>query len=257
MNILNIRKKSGGQVVLIVLLASAVLLTLGLSVSKKATTDVKIDTDQELLKKAFNSAESGIDYFLGTGKTNYTETKSTVKVDVKSVGVSASIDSGTKISSGNPFLFWLVDHFPNGDIGASYYKGTVNLCADSSFNGALKIDYYYNDGSSYKVLTRVYNTGTNTVIGAIQDGFNSIKCITLTDLLNGNSLLLAVMPIGDQTKLTLNNGGLGQDFPLQGQDITSTGNVGGVNSQVKVSKRYKVPSFMLNSITAGGSVLNQ
>jgi hypothetical protein len=36
MNLIKIKKQSGGQIVLIVLLASAVLLTLGLSTSKKS-----------------------------------------------------------------------------------------------------------------------------------------------------------------------------------------------------------------------------
>jgi len=48
-----------GQVVLMVLLASALILTLGLSASRQATVETKIDTDQEMLKKAFNAAISG------------------------------------------------------------------------------------------------------------------------------------------------------------------------------------------------------
>ncbi|MDD2482862.1 MAG: hypothetical protein PHE71_01085 [Candidatus Shapirobacteria bacterium] len=53
-----------GQIAIIVLLASAILLTLGMSASRKTVTDTKVDTDEELLKEAFNTAESGINNYL-------------------------------------------------------------------------------------------------------------------------------------------------------------------------------------------------
>ena len=52
-----------GQVVLMVLLASALVLVLGLSAAKQATIETNFDTAQEFLKKAFNAAESGIEYY--------------------------------------------------------------------------------------------------------------------------------------------------------------------------------------------------
>ena len=50
-------KNSAGQVAIIVLLVSAVMLTMGLSMSRKESIDIKIDTNDELLKKAFDAAE--------------------------------------------------------------------------------------------------------------------------------------------------------------------------------------------------------
>lgn len=75
-------KSEKGQIALIVLLVSAITMTIGLSLSRKTVTETKIQTDQELLKQAFNTAESGVDYYLGTGKTEYTAPDEKSKADV-------------------------------------------------------------------------------------------------------------------------------------------------------------------------------
>jgi Tfp pilus assembly protein PilX len=72
-NIKLIDKRESGQVALIVLIVSAVVLTLGLSTSKRTVTENKITTEEGLLKEAFNVAESGIEYYLSTGSTAYTD----------------------------------------------------------------------------------------------------------------------------------------------------------------------------------------
>jgi hypothetical protein len=71
--------------------------------------------------------------------------------------------------------------------------------------------------------------------------------------LAGNTpLLVAVKPIGFATKMAM----LGNaNFPVQGEEITSTGTVGNDISQVvKIFNQYQVPVFMLDSITAAGNV---
>ena len=57
-----IRQK--GQVALIVLVISALALTLGLSLSDKIRSGVKISKDDELLQKAFDAAESTLEIIM-------------------------------------------------------------------------------------------------------------------------------------------------------------------------------------------------
>ena len=73
-----INKNSKGQIALVILVISAIVMTIGLSVSKKTVVETKITTDEEQLKQAFNAAESGIDNYLGTGRKTFTASDSKV-----------------------------------------------------------------------------------------------------------------------------------------------------------------------------------
>jgi hypothetical protein len=263
------KRKSKGQIVLVVLLASAVLMTLGLSASKKAVTDTKIDTDEELLKQAFNTAESGVDYYLATGSTAYSapDGKSVAQVDVIPVGGGTTLSSDGLVLANNTFLFWLIDHDTNGNVSTSGYDGDkLDICVGNSFSKALKIDFFYKNGGSYSVTRLGYNFNgdvAQTVQGfTIKSGAGG--CIPEVAM-SGQPLLIAATPIGGSTSLTLRDRSTTgvHNFPLQGEEITSLGRTGditnssGVNSQVKVMNRYKVPAFMLDAITAGNSVLSK
>jgi len=255
MNSLDIRKKSGGQIALIVLLASAVLLTLGLSTSKKATVDTRVDTDQELLKQAFNTAESGVDYYLSTGTTSYTTSdgKSQANVTVSNIGGGANLVSDGLVLQNNTFLFWLVDHTTTGEIGSSGYSGdNLKIAVDSGFNKALKVDYFYKKvDDTFGVDRFVYNFNGGSVVTGASSVTSGVNEVSMTKI--GTPYLIAVTPIGGPTNIALSGS---ENFPLQGEELTSVGTAVGVNSQVKVNNRYKVPSFMLDAITANGSVLS-
>lgn len=256
-----------GQVSLIVLLVSAVAMTVGLSVSRKTITETKIETDEELLKQAFNAAESGIDYYLGTGTTRYVapDDKTTADIKVQDIGGGETISSDGLILDKNNMFFWLVNHNDNGSIGNVFYGGNfVDICVDSDFNKALKIDYYYKDGTDFKVLRKGYNfdAGNLTVSGFLPKGNSPAGCTNGVRLnLVASSLLVVVKPISGNTNISL-VGQTGFSLPLQGVEISSTGRAGdlstsGVNRTVKVLNRYKVPSFLLETITASGNVTSQ
>ncbi len=245
-------KQQTGQVVLMVLLASALILTLGLSASKQATVETKIETDQELLKKAFNAAESGIEYYLGTGNTTYnTESdEGSASLSTKTVGDSETLSSDEMILNGSFAYFWLVNHTENGDIGSTYYSDSssqLKIC--NGHNGEagetkFKLSYYYKSGEVY---------GVRNVEAETSGG-----CVSNFDLnVDGSqvdSLLLSVMPIGGDSVMIEISGGT--KFPIQGEEISSTGVVSGVNNTVRVVNKYVVPEFMLEAVSSGGDVSN-
>ena len=236
-----------GQVVLMVLLASALILTLGLSASRQATVETKIDTDQEMLKKAFNAAESGIEHYFGTGSTKYTgdDIQGSANLSVTSFGDSQKLSFNYVTLPGGTEYFWLVDRLTDGTLGTSYYSTnnpSISICDRDGKTGKYKISYFYLSGATY---TRTNQTLDTDSTGCIAGNFN---------LSAGRSLLLTVTPIGFASKIQL---GGSTNFPIQGEEISSTGMVSGVNNTVTILNRYEIPTFMLEAITSGGKVTNK
>ena len=233
--------------VLMVLLASALVLTLGLSASKQATVETKIETDQELLKKAFNAAESGIEYYLGTGEVDYDagENGGVADLRVSDVGGSDTLTLGNTVLNGSLDYFWLVSHNGDGSLAGDYYSitsSTVRVCADVGEPDSFKLGYYYLEGGEYKVKN-------------LDEGTDGEGCVDVdlkvTPL--SNSLLLSVMPIGDDAKIKISGS---SNFPSQGEEISSTGIVEGVNNTVTVINKYVVIDVLLEAVSSGGDVSN-
>jgi len=247
----NINKKQSGQVVLMVLLVSALMLTVGLSVSKNTVVETRVDTDEDLLKQAFNTAESGIEYYLATGYKQYAETNSSATVTAVNIGGGDEINSGGVVLSGQPFLFWLVNHDEvDKTIGTDMFTGSIDqICTDSNFTGGLKVDLF----TGNNLVTRMgYNmNGGSSVNGFNQISGNCTEAINVTD-----GMLLVVTPIDGNTNIIVKGNAA---FPSQGEEITSVGQMnGGVNTKITVLNRFnEVPPFMLETITSGDSVLSQ
>ncbi len=248
--------KSQGQVVLMVLLASALVLTLGLSAARQATVETAIDTDQELLKNAFNAAESGIEYYLKTGDTNFANPNSpnggaTLQTSPL-LGDKEILSFNHKLNPENPDFFWLVNHTQNGNIGTSYYNrldggdNTIKICSDQPGPVKLKIDYFYGVGTSYEVQR---GDGVSPILST--SGVSS--CID-SFFLKGNSILLVVTPIDKPMKVTV-EGDI--TFPVQGEKITSTGIVGKINNQIAIEHPYKlyIP-FLVDPVVSEKIVTN-
>jgi hypothetical protein len=247
-----------GQIALVVLVISVVVMTLGLSMSKIAKVDTKIDSDEEALKKAFNAAESAIDYYQGTGQTSYNpddRTKALVEVNNLGGGQELILDAFSPAAKTE--YFWLCGHDSDGNIDdSSFYSGSgLDVCVDAGFSGALKIDYFYKEGAAYQVKRMGINLGgAETVSGFSDQSVDADNCVDVSSLLSGTPLLLSVTPLSSGTNLRLKGNA---NFPSQGEEIRAVGTVDdAVNQKVRVSKRFYIPEFMLDGITAGGNVLS-
>lgn len=264
-NKLKIKNYRSGQVAIIVLLVSAVLMTVGLSLSKKSTTETKIDTNEELLKKAFNAAESGIDYYLGTGNTNYSAPDSLSSADVTARNIEAEsgiLNFGEYTAVNGVEFYWLVNHLDNGEIGSTYYgAATVDVCG-TGFTGSMEINYFYKSGGSYGVKRYGYNFSSNTnyQVNGFASGTDSCATVSIIN----SPILVTVTPIFNGGRFYIEGTGT---FPIQGVEISSTGKSGGVSTEVsasqvqvnkklKVLRRYKVPYFMLSGVVSETSVLS-
>lgn len=266
-------KKISGQIALIVLLVSTVVMTLGLSLSKKSVVETRVDIDDELLRQAFNAAESGVDYYLATegDETSYESgDQSMADVSVTDIGNTQTIDFGEYTVEGGMETYWLVGHDSTDDNNideTDSYGGTrISVCWSEGFSGGLKVDYFYNDGD-YKVVRRLYNVnGDDYINGAdnVADGANGHcpggRGVDINMI--GTPLLLAVKPIGSGTRLSIVGNA---NFPKMGEEIVSEGRAGDVEEdegvvvrrKVVVQKRFPVPSFMVDALTARGNIYRE
>lgn len=265
-----------GQIALIVLVVSAIVMTVGLSISRKSVVETKITTDEESLKQAFNAAESGIDYYLGTGSTAYTasDNQSTAKVAVTSLGGGTNIVNLGGITLRNNYNYtWLVAHKDDGslDLTNTFGATAMSICYDSAFDGSLLITYFYKNGANYDVYREGYNIKTSRRVSGFSDSSIGTSCGTITGMtkinlsvpLGGGNvpLLLVVKPIAGDTKIVVSaTGGI---FPDQETEISSTGRAGNVSSstssvnrEVNVISQYQPPAFMMEAVTSAGSVLS-
>jgi hypothetical protein len=229
-----------------------------MSVSKRVITETRIDSDEELLKQAFNTAESGIEYYLTTGELNYNAgLGGEANISFTTIGEGTTLSSDGAVISGSPFFFWLVNHDEdnNDEIGSERFSEDINdICVGVGFTGALKVDLFlYNDSTgtyTYSVERFGYNMNNSNTIS----GYSTVadECIDTPITVDGGMLLL-VTPIGGNSNIIV-DGGTGI-FPKQGEEIVSVGKMeGGVNTKIKVEDRYEVPSFMLEAISAGNEI---
>lgn len=246
------RLKESGQIVLIVLLASALVLTVGVSISKRTVTETRIDSDEELLKQAFNTAESGVEYYLAIGETSYDAGNGRADVTVLTIGAGDTLVSDGVVLTGKASLFWLVDHNVDDSVGSNRFNGTIVINSDDDFNGALKIDVFSYDSGLYSVQRYGYNMNGSDIV----NGFTDVSNNETDDItVDRDGMLLVVTPINGNSNISIRGD---SNFPIQGEAIVSIGKMeGGVNTKIKVENRYEVPVFMLESISSGGSVLSQ
>ena len=275
------KNKQRGQVSLLVLLVAAVITTLGLSVSQKTVLETKIDTDEEALKQAFSSAESGIEYYLGSGapttdgKLTYTspDGKSQAKVEVTALGTSSEIDFGTPVLAGDYEYFWMAPHNEDGSLNltsGSYGGSQVKLCLSNTSSSLAEVVLLYKplvgETSSLRRVVNFSNSAVNGVnaTGQVDCGSNWTGVLVDVDTTGGTKILLSVSPLGASTNMKIQAVGAGNVFPSQGSQITAVGEAGNISdvdgdpvrSKVAVQDRYKLLPFLLNPVSAADQVLS-
>jgi hypothetical protein len=238
-----------GQIVLVVMLASAIIMTISLAMTKKAVVQTKINTDEELLKQAFNNAESGLEYYKKTKQTEYVSGGQKLAVVVPNPGGDTKEHIGEVLRKNNPEYLWLVGHTSEGAFDGKYYKGNevTVIVENKDFFGSVKIDLFYIDGGQYKVYRTGYNFDeTKKKV----NGYTNNKSIKIQMI--GQPLLLAATPLFDDTKISFKSET--EDLPNQGEKIESTGTKNGVKSVVSVAREFTIPPFLLDAIVAEGGV---
>lgn len=271
--IIKISFKSG-QVAIIVMLVSALLITVGLSLSRKTTVETKIDYNEEALKKAFNAAESGIDYYLATNQKTYGtgDSLSEANVTVENIGgIGDTLNFGELTLANGVEHYWLVNHDVNDSLGTDYFDGNSIFIyhgwpvTDNSILGSLEINIFYKSGSSFAVKRFGYNFSGDSSRQITNFDDVTGQSVEINSLPT-NPILMTITPIFSSAKLRIRGDA---DFPVQGERIISTGSAGVVfndtnteeetkiNKKLTIDRRYKFPYFLLSGIVSETSVLSQ
>jgi len=112
-----------GQAVLVVLLVMSVLLTLGLSAVSRSVTDIKISQQTQESARAFWTAQAGLEKaLLAQGTAGGEIDGVTYEVTKTQLGGSADFVFSEGVGVGENFVYWLVDHDSDGNIGTNFYS---------------------------------------------------------------------------------------------------------------------------------------
>ena len=261
----NLKQRSGGQVALVVMVVMAISMAVSLAMSRKVEIETKIDKGDELLKQAFNTAESGIDYYLSKGETTYTEKEGVAaRVSVSSIAKDGEswVDFGEMTPVNETITYWLVGHDSvTGELNFSdnqnYDAIGLYLCWPGNYKGSIKADFYYRGPDG---VIKVDRSGYNLGDPGDEEVANFIDQATIRcgdgrgfwiSTNRPNPLLLAVTPIFKPGRFRLNLTGA---FPSQGVMISSTGSAHGVNRTVKVARRWDVPQFLIEGVGVKGNI---
>jgi len=146
-----ITSSASGQALLIILLIMAVGLTIGLSITSRSITDIKISELSEESARAFSAAEAGIEEVLLVKESREFTFPET---GAKYVATPADFGAGTEFAfpsltnTNQVQTLWLANY---DDLTPAYTNDKLRVVwGNPGEEPALEVSVYYNDGA-YKV----------------------------------------------------------------------------------------------------------
>lgn len=235
-----------GQAALIVLLMSAVVLTIGLATTARTVTDIKISSQLEESAKALSAAEAGIERGLTGGSCNVTAAEldnvasaacTVCNLGVDNCGLGAGNYTFGTVEKGDVRTIWFVDHDASGNPQIS----------GSRYNDSLTVNWSANIVSlEFIIIDR-----NNKVIRHYESG-GSRNFST-----GGNWILLRVRPVTDSATISVSPGSAA-NFKSQGKKIVSTGKTtSGVSRKIEVTRWYPEPSGIMDYVMYSNSNLQK
>lgn len=266
-----------GQVALIILTVMAIALTLGLSLSQRVITDLEITQEEEKSAQAFSAAEGGVEEALrildqGGDVDSELDTVQIAKdlgvdsvdIETTAVGGQTEFTYPLPVSPGDSAFIWLRDHDENGNLllDQGYGGGSINICWQNQ--AAVEIIYFYDSGG-YNISRFAYNSNSTS---SIANGFSDptgTECAGLDTSASINlggytPLFLVVRPFYSETEIGFSGS---EAFPVQGNEITSTGEVVRseeevISRRIKAYQSWEIPSeFFFHSVFANTGVTTQ
>ncbi len=252
----NRQAKQNGQILIIMLLIMAVVLTLGLTASRQVTTDLKVSRQQAESAKAYSAAESGLEKALaglGTDKTDLEAGYVSATVEQQDIGgTSPELVWPSTVRQGEGMFFWLTGHHADGAIDYdNYYNGSLTFCWQKADNNgdtipAVVAALFYDQGKKVKYWAldadRDSRTNDNNFDAPVSppaanecpnNSFNYSKTISLS--VNDPVFLWIRVFYADAQLGFKGNANL----PIQGYVYTSTGEVAPTDAPEVISRRIQ------------------
>lgn len=153
-----------GQIIIVVLLTSIVLLTVGLAIASQTITDLNISTQEQGYTRSFNAAEAGIEEMLGRDQGLAAIAESAAGCTDPDSPCDASTIGNADSSLDYKFTFSEVgtsgfetDSVANGDtyqINLSGYTGNALSIYWNSY-AVIELSFFYNDTGTIRILKRL------------------------------------------------------------------------------------------------------
>lgn len=260
------KKTAKGQALLIIILVMAVGLTVGLSLSTRSVSDLKVSGQTEDSARAFSAAEAGIEAVLkgdSAGLGNFDNASYTVTTPT-STPSTATLSLGD-LNIADTYTVWLTSHDPlTGDlqIGTTYdYTGdSIDVCwgkADSaSDEPAMEVTVLYQDGAGvYKVWRGAYDRN-NIINGNFFADTDSQAPCTLTyrknislSSLGTTRIALRLRPFYAKASVSVVPSA---NLPGQGLSIISSGTSGQTTRKVVVTQSYASLPWIFDYVLFSG-----
>jgi len=275
-----------GQALIVVLLFLAIVMTVGLAVVSRVTTQLSISTTQEESSRALLAAESGIEYQLGNpslGVSSGSIPLTTPGIDSSFTLTKTVLDGPSEVVppeslvAGESTTVFLSDHdvaqdlILNPAVGQYYSGQSLLVCwnkqGPDTPTAEVSIFYRSVGANPYNVARKAYGPGGDGVyndtsncpstLPAVAGGRN----ITWADfgmLGSDKPLLLRIRLLGNGSSgaQVAVKAETGKTFPSQGIKVKSVGESGSAAKAVEVFQKYPDPlSFFDVAIYSGGNLV--
>ena len=254
-----------GQVLLVILLVMVVGLTIGLSLSTRSVTDIKISTQLEESSRAFAAAEAGIEAALKGEAAPATPIPIGNAAYIFSTAPTGGTDQPLalgKIGIADTYTVWLAAHTDTGEIDLTdaYGGNSIDVCwqkVEGTIEPAMEISIIYQQGANYQIWRGAYDPssrsnnfdGTDTI--DCGGGFTYGKTVSLP---GGTPIALRLRPFYAEASIGIAPQG-GNNLPSQGLTITSTGTAGETTRKVEVIESYpSLPAIFDYVLFSGGGI---
>ncbi len=225
---------------LILLLVGALVMIVGLTMAGQTITGIKIGTDAEKQKQAYNAAESGLDFYLQTETTAYNppgKVKAVISAKPLNVG-----SGETLVYTGSAAAVDLT----------SCEATSLQICVKN--RSPVRVDYF----SSLAITrsTDFYCRNNDQLCPAGSNYLNDDGCFDFG--LSGFPRYLAVnLLYPGSTTITV---GSFSSCQFGGEKLTATGyadkdNITDVKAIIQAFRSFKIPSFLLEPVVAVEAII--
>jgi len=251
-----------GQVLLIVVMLLATVLTVALTATYQSVTETQLSKLEEENQKALAAAEAGIEKALQSkqeGSFTSLGLSNLSGIDTSQSSVEISDQGSTTfvtplLQKDEQYTFYLANYnAQNKTLGSNSTAQDINLCfGSSSFNPALEITLVKSDST---VKRYAVNPQGQTIIQNAPSSSSATNCppnnppftnqyLIRASYIGNNTQLLIVRVISSQNGSTRIGFKATNPFPLQGSTIISTAKTqAGVEKKVQLFQSYpQIPS---------------
>lgn len=241
-----------GQILIIIILLSTVLITVALSISQITTQETQVAKLEEESKKAFAAAEAGIDAALKTGDVTIGEEAGQLNVGEGITG-QATVETTKKPTFVTPLLkkdeqytLYLADYNTTNNSFSGYFSGSLTFYLDN------------NGGSDCPAIELTLISSSDTITRRLIDPCTQAGPIdipttnsgapfklkgidfyykTSSSLSVNNTKLIIARVLFEETRIGIDAEGV--NLPLQGKTVTSQAKTStGVAKKIQLFQSY-------------------